>query len=431
MANGSVVFGGGLPVAVSESVVTGTVLAGCATAAAYAGYVRFRRLWSARRRIVHSRRVELAAEEAVFEDPAFAPELVKSAAAELHAAVIAAWSADDRKRLKQLLGAELLESWTTRLEELRRKGLTNPLRRRGRLRIRYVGLVNRPGDPDDRVVVHVRARMDDGVYDRRGRIVFRDTSDSGRRTHSEYWTLAKRDGRWILVTVEAEEEGAHNLTGPIIAAPWADDRLSDRATFERAAASTVEPEVLAEIAPFEFAGDLRVAALDLAAFDGRYAPDVLEASARQAVAAWTEAVNGNDGALAALVGDRGVNQLLYPDGSRRRRLVIRGARLRDLRIVELNARARPPAMTVLATIVGRRYVESRATGAVIQGRRDQDSTFTVRWELRLSRRPETPWRIVRTTVPVSERGAFHRFTVGLVGDIFDVFLGLFGRPSRW
>jgi hypothetical protein len=32
---------------------------------------------------------------------------------------------------------------------------------------------------------------------------------------------------------------------------------------------------------------------------------------------------------------------------------------------------------------------------------------------------------------VSERGAFHRFTVGLVGDIFDVFLGLFGRPSRW
>lgn len=420
-----------MAVDMSEPLVTNVFFAGCAAAAAYAAYARSKRLWSARRRLVHSRQVELAAEEAVFEDPAFAPELVKSAAAELHAAVTAAWSADDRKSLKRLLGPELFESWTARLDELRRRSLTNPLRRRGRLRVRYVGLVNRPGDQDDRVVVHIRARMEDGVYDRRGQIVFRDGKDSGRHTQSEYWTLAKRDGRWILLAVEAEEEGTHHLTSPIITAPWADDRLSDSATFERAAASTMAPKNLAQIVPVEFARDLRVAALDLAAFDGRYAPDVLEASARQAVAAWAEAVNGNHGPLTFLVGEKGVNELLYPVGTRRRRLVIRGARLSDLRIVRLDPRARPPAMTVLATITGRRYVESRATGAVIQGRRDQDSTFRVLWEFRLADHLRSPWRIARTSAPASDRGLLRRFTVGLVGDLFDMVLYFFGRPSRF
>ena len=380
-------------------VVVGLFFAGAAGGLAYAASVRWPRLWSVRRRILRSRRAELAAEEAVMDDPAFDPATVKAAAVELHDAVVAAWSADDRSRLGELLSPELFGEWVRRLDDLQRRQYTNPLRRRGRLRVRFVGLVNRTGDIDDRVVVHVQARMDDAIYDRRGRMVFRDSDDSGRHTHSEYWTLGKRHGRWVLVSVETEQEGAHQLRDPIVPGPWADDRLDDIVTLERAAEAGLPPATLAEIVPFEFTGDLRVAALDLAGFDARYDPDVLEAAARQAVAAWAEAIDGNHQPLIALSEPRTVDALLYPDSDRRRRMVIRGPRLRRLRIVALEPIARHPTMTVEATITARRYLENRASGAVAWGSRNHNATFTLLWTLRLTHDPERPWRIAGIAPP--------------------------------
>jgi predicted lipid-binding transport protein (Tim44 family) len=411
----------------TETVIAGFILAAAGASVAYAATLRWPRLWSARRRMIRSRRVELAAEEAVFDSPAFDPATVKAAAAELHAAVIAAWSADDRRRLRDLLSPELFGEWSRRLDDLRRRRYTNPLRRRGRLRLRYVGLVNRTGDDEDQVVVHVRARMDDAIYDHRGRIVFRDTDDSGRHTHSEYWTLGRRDGRWVLVSVETEQEGAHHLTAPIVPSPWADDRLHDFATLERATTITVPPASLAEIVPLEFTGDLRLAALDLAGFDGRYDPDVLEAAARRTVAAWAEAIDGNHGPLIALAGRQTVEALLYPT-SRRHRLVIRGPRLQRLRIVSLRPRARPPMMTVEATISARCYLEDRHTGAITGGSRNRDSTFTVFWQLHLNNDAKTPWRIASIARPAPRRGSvLYRFTIGLACEILRVLFP--GRRS--
>lgn len=372
---------------------TVAIVAGIAALVVYWLYRRGRRLEWAWRRAVRSRRVELLAEEAVLDDPAFAPEVVKAAAVELHTGIVAAWTAADHCALQALVGRELLAEWHIRLQELQRKGWTNPVRRRGRPRVRYVGLVNRPGDEEDRVVVHIRARMRDRVYDADGHVVFRDGDDNGRHTTSEYWTLAKRDGHWVLASVETDWEGAHHLTDPLIPSPWADDRLADAATIERAAATTIPPATLAGAVPAELAPDLRIAALDLAGFDGRYAPDVLEAAAQQTVAAWAEAIDGNRQPLAALVGQSGVETLLHPDRNRRHRLVIRAPRLRRLRIVALQPKASPPTMTVEAMITGRQYLEHRANGAVLVGSRDHDSAFSVRWDLVLSKDPDVPWHI--------------------------------------
>src|SRR5581483_11700217 len=145
MPNGEAVMGTvtSLAVDATQPVFIGLIFAGAAGGAAYAASLRRPRLWSARRRRIRSRRAELAAEEAVLDDPAFDPATVKAAAAELHRGVVAAWSADDRHRLAELLGPELLDEWVRRLDDLRRRRWTNPLRRRGRLHIRYVGLVNR------------------------------------------------------------------------------------------------------------------------------------------------------------------------------------------------------------------------------------------------------------------------------------------------
>jgi len=50
------------------------------------------------------------------------------------------------------------------------------------------------------------------------------------------------------------------------------------------------------------AGNTRMAALDLAQLDGRWAPDLLEVAARRVVSAWAEAVDGNHQPLIDIAG---------------------------------------------------------------------------------------------------------------------------------
>ena len=188
--------------------------------------------------------MELAAEESLVDDPMFAPEVVKAAAAGLHADVVAAWTSADRSRLRTVVGHHLLTEWEQQLQDFRRRGWRNLVKVRGRLRVRYVGLVNRPGDDEDRVVVHLRVRLYDIVYDAAGQMMLRSNNDNGKRTRSEYWTLGKRDGRWILLSVEQEREGAYHLDEPLIPSPWADHRLHDDAIIERGMAAAIEPERL-------------------------------------------------------------------------------------------------------------------------------------------------------------------------------------------
>ncbi len=402
-------------------------LAAVAVAVTYWLYLRGRRLEMGWRRAARERRVELLAEEAVFDDPAFAPETVRAAAVDLHAKLVAAWTAADDAWLAKLLGRKLLGEWRCRLRELDRKGRANVLQRRGRPRVRYVGLVNRPGEADDRVVVHIRARMRDRLYDDAGRVVFRDGNDNGRRTMSEYWTMAKRDGRWILISVETDWEGAHHLRSAIVPSPWADDRLEHVATIERAAGTAIPPGALAEAVPVELDEDLRLAALDLAGFDGRYAPDVLEASAQRTIAAWSDAIDGDDRPLVQMAGGGNTIRLLHPDRNRRQRLVIRGPRLRQLRITALSPKTTPPTMTVEATITARRYIEHRGNNAVMLGSRDHDSTFTVRWDLALSDHPGVPWRIVRIHHDRPTMGLWTRLTHELPVEIFDLVSEVTGR----
>jgi hypothetical protein len=331
----------------------------------------------------------------VLDDPMFAPEAVEAAARELYDEIVEALDGEKRRSLATLLGHELFVEWDRRLAELRRRHHRNLVGRRGRLRVEYIGLVNRAGDVGDRVVVHVRARMRDAIYDDHGRMVFRDANDNGKRTWSEYWTLGKRNDRWILLSVEDEREGGYHVNDPVIASPSDDERLHDEAVIERGVAAAVRPDRFAEVArvPLEFAGNTRMAALDLAQVDGRWAPDVLEAAARQAVSAWAEAVDGNHQPLIDIAGRHTANALLYPESDRRSRLVIRGPELKNLRIIHLEPAAKPPTMTVEAAITAHRYIESRNTGVVLFGSKTRQDTFCEEWDLVLTHHPQNPWRI--------------------------------------
>jgi predicted lipid-binding transport protein (Tim44 family) len=346
-----------------------------------------------------AQQVELAAEEALTDDPAFAPDAVKGGAAELHKDIVAAWNAGDRDKLGALIGPDLLVEWARRLDEYDRFGWHNITEVRGEPAVEYVGLVNRTEDGEDRVTVRIEVPLRDVVLDRAGNVVTRndDANADGLVTLAEYWTLGKRNGRWTLVSIEQDAEGSHNLDAPIIASPWSDDRLRDEAVTERGVAAAVADDKIREVADLDFEGSARTAALDLANMDGRFAPDVLEAAARRALAGWAEAVDGDDTTLEGIATPEAVLAMLHPgDPSAQTRLVVRGPKLRALRIVDLDAGADPPAMFVEAEVAGRRYIEDRDTTIVVSGRNDAEVVFTERWRMALSDDPDTPWRIVET-----------------------------------
>jgi predicted lipid-binding transport protein (Tim44 family) len=346
-----------------------------------------------------ARRVRLAAAEATATDERFAPDAVRADAERLFRTIQAAWTADDRDTLAHLVGPDLMIEWEERLKDFARRGWTNSVEVRGSVHVDYVGLRNVAKEADKRVVVRITARVDDVVLDRTGETIHRRHSVTDTHNVCEYWTLGLRKDRWTLVSIEQHREGLHQLEEPIVASPWSDtSALAREATLEQAAGNRVENDQIASIASPDLAHDARIAALDLSLVDDRFAPQLLATEVEHAVRAWAEAVDGEDTALDAVALPAAVAQLLYPgDPAHRHRLVVRGARVRAIRIVQLDAHDTPPSMLVELRVSGRRYVEDRSTAIIVHGNRSVETAFTLRWRMELTDDRAHPWRIAAVT----------------------------------
>jgi predicted lipid-binding transport protein (Tim44 family) len=331
------------------------------------------------------------------DDAAFTPESVKAATRDLHKAIVEAWTDRDRGKLAALVGPDLMVEWNRRLDDFDRKGWHNITERLAEPSIEYLGLVNREGEKDDRVTVRIEAPLRDYTLDARGNLLLRTDDTDDVTTLAEYWTLGRHaGGSWYLVSIEQDAEGGHVLEDAIVARPDEDTaRLHDEAVTQVAVAGAVPDERVKDIAPLSFAGDARATALDMGNIDGRFDPDVLEASARRAVAAWADAVDGDDAALAAVASREAIDDLLYDgDPTKRTRLVVRGPVLEALRITAIDAKARPPTMRVEAELTGRRYRENRDTTTVLDGSKEKETAFTESWTMALDGTDTTPWRLV-------------------------------------
>ncbi|MCW3002116.1 MAG: hypothetical protein JWQ20_1414 [Conexibacter sp.] len=348
-----------------------------------------------RRRAQRVRATELAAAEAATDDADFDPETVRAATTELYHEIQRRWSANDVAGLEPLVGPDLMVEWRRRLEDFRRKGWHNRCEPKGDPVVEYVGLVNREGEDEDRVVVRITATLDDYVVDAHGTTILRQGESDATTTLQEWWTLHPPGERWRLLSIESEAEGRHHLLDELVAVPWADDRVRDEALVETAVAGAIPAGVaVAEIAPAQLDADARAAALDLALADGRFAPDVLEVAVRRAVAAWVEAVDGADDALEAVADRDAIDTLLYGgDGSRRTRVVVRGARVQQVTISALDPHAEPATMTATVSVRGRRYVEDRDTADVVGGSKSSDRETLQRWTFALGDDPAAPWRL--------------------------------------
>jgi predicted lipid-binding transport protein (Tim44 family) len=394
----------------THGVVRIIVIAAIVAAIAYYFYGRRMRAWwaeqqrsgrSSHRQVAQrERKVELAAAEAAEDDPAFAPDAVRSEAARLFIQIQSAWDAGNRIRLRALVAPELLAEWELRLDDFARHGWRNRVQPQGDPKVEYVGLKRGKDAQQDRVVVRIEARLKDYVEDQRGNQIKRDGHMSETTRVREFWTLGRRGSHWILVSIEQGAEGEHALEDTVAGTPWADRRaLQDEALVEGAVAEAVPTGTsVAEVAELDYQGDARAAALDLSLADGRFAPDVLEVAARRAVAAWADAVDGNDKALLSLARTDAAYALLHPQGGRTR-LVVRGPKVRQIRIVALDAGATPPTMTIDVDLAGRRYLEDRDTAAVVSGSQSRAVNFTEHWKLALEGPDEQPWQIAEVGDP--------------------------------
>jgi predicted lipid-binding transport protein (Tim44 family) len=361
---------------------------------------------AARRQVSQrQRRVELAAAEAAEDDPAFAPVNVRAAGAKLFTEIQGAWDAGDRVALRRLVAPDLFAEWERRLDDFDAKGWRNRVKPMGAPTVEYVGITHRGDLASDRVVVRIEARLRDYVEDRFGNHIKR----SGRLAEvvpvREFWTLGRRNAgaNWILISIEQGAEGEHALHEQIVASPWSDEgSLRDEALVEAAVADAVpEGTKVSEVADLQYEGDARAAALDLSLADGRFSPDVLEIAARRAVAAWAEAVDGDDAALLKIATPAAARELLHPgDPSARTRLVVRGPVVKQIRIAGLDAAAEPPTMTIEVDLAGRRYLEDRDTTAVVGGSQTRSTNFTEHWTLALDGDAAQPWRITSVGAPV-------------------------------
>ena len=355
-----------------------------------------------RQTALRQRRVELAAAEAAEDDPAFAPDTVRSAATSLFKDIQSAWDAEDRSKLKTLVTEDLMREWDRRLDDFQRRGWRNRVEPLDEPTVQYVSLEHRGSPGDDRVVVRMEARVRDIVVDRLGNHIKRTGHLSETVRLREYWTLIRAQGDavrpWILASIEQGAEGQHALGERLVAGPWTDDQtLRDEALVEGAVATAVPSgTTVAEVADLDFDGDARAAALDLSVADGRFAPDVLEVAVRRAVQAWAQAIDGDDAPLAAVAEPEARRELLHPGGSDQTRLVVRGPKVTRIRIVGLDAGVVPPTMTVEVDVHGARYLEDRDTAAVVAGSRSRATGFTERWTFALTEDSRQPWRVWRS-----------------------------------
>jgi predicted lipid-binding transport protein (Tim44 family) len=341
-------------------------------------------------------RVHAASAEAAEDDPYLAADAVEREAAKLFREAQEAWDARDRKRLAGLVGPDLMAEWALRLDDFDAKGWHNRVEVVKEPTIQYVGLTNREDDTEDRVVVRVEAQLKSYVIDRQGNKLMRTGAKTEDMSLQEYWTLARRDGRWTVASIEQHAEGGHHIEAEIVASPWSDSRVADEAVAELASADRVpEGFTTADLAELGFEGDARQRALDLSLADARFAPDVLEVAARRAVTAWAEAVDGDDAPLEAVASQEAVDELLYGgDPSRKTRLVVRGPRVKRIDIAAVDVGSRPATMDVRVEVHGRRYVEDRDTAAVLRGDKDRAATFVEHWRLSLDGPDDSPWRLV-------------------------------------
>jgi hypothetical protein len=336
--------------AIGEWVLSGGLLVGI-------GYTCVRSLASEGRRgrlrllaLRRAPRARRAAEEAALDDPAFAPEHIEAAVREMLPRVL--------RRFGDLSGGP---------------------------RVDILGVVNRAGEAEDRVVVRVRARVVRDPPEPAPRQVFRI---------DERWTLVHEGMRWRLAADMGDPLAASLLSSPLVAAPEDDASRLHEASLEE----LTEPRPHGGTAPGELTDPSAPAPerlRDLAVADDRFDPLLIEAAIRHIVEAWEESGDGGDAPLLAVATGAGLHALSFPEPNTGRRR-IHDAHLRRWEVTRLDTDATPPQLDVRVRVMAS---VSSDTELILAGDVLPTERLDLVWTLELDETTHAHlrWRLIDST----------------------------------
>ena len=161
-----------------------------------------------------------AVEAAAGDDPVFGAAVVREAATRLFLGCFEAMDSGDRARLARLTHTWLYDDWIADIERVESEGGRYRVEVRKGPRVDYVGLVDKPGEDGDYVVVRVRAklrRQRERENGSRLELPPGDVNASGEI--EQYWTLTRQDGAWIVYSTRSAAVGegeflAEEIVGP-------------------------------------------------------------------------------------------------------------------------------------------------------------------------------------------------------------------------
>ena len=164
-----------------------------------------------KRRAARVRQAERAALEAANSDPALAPASIRKAAEALLRLVYLAWDARDPERLSTLMSPDLL---------LNLERAPDADGRRSRARVPddvTIDLVTLRTDPEAgaTAVVLIEAELHDADDEFAAPICREGSSALLAGRLSQYWTLARGDGPWIVEAIEERADGDRHLRLPL------------------------------------------------------------------------------------------------------------------------------------------------------------------------------------------------------------------------
>jgi len=369
------------------------------------GYAKARDALTASRREKRRADIALKALAAAEDDPAFAPDTVGTEAKGLFLSIQQAWDRDDRDALETMVAPDLMTEWRLRLADFASKGWRNHVSVKS-CDVEYIGITNRAADEEDRVVVRVSAELEDYVIDGGGNRLNHDGNTGSESYLREYWTLGKSDGHWIVLSIEQDEEGTHQLDAPVEVDPSEDARMTDQARVEAAVANPLPAGMTHAEVDDEDAATALAKARDLSLVDERFDPDIIDATVRRGVAAWADAVDGDDAAFAHIARPDLLQELLYPPSpGRSLRLVVRAPVVLGTTLTNVDSDVTPPTATVHMQLQGIRYVEDRNTLDVVAGSQNRATRFDGTWTLALDGPDDAPWRIAAVHDDTPREGA--------------------------
>lgn len=162
-----------------------------------------------------------AVEAAAGGHPVFGAATVKAAAAGLFGEMQAALDAGDLNRLARISDTDFVSYWESRLAGYHAEGSRYRVRVLRGPDIRYIGLHDDPDDSRDYVRLQVVAKLHRFLEQPNGarKLISNERGTAQKMTVTEYWTLSRRNGWWIIYMTRVESFGkeylAEQITGPL------------------------------------------------------------------------------------------------------------------------------------------------------------------------------------------------------------------------